>query len=151
MATTILAIHPSAHPLQGIREADSSVVGGVVGAAEIENMFLLILISILFKTALSASSSALGCKWLLQVKAPVIAGTTFIVWFERSTILIVNVYSGAGSRSVNVTVYCEVKLAIIGPSSDEGSTVEMINSCSGWYSVRPDKVMILLLVSVGWP
>ena len=64
----------------------------------------------------------------------------------------VNEYSVAGSRSVNVTVYWELKLAIISPSSDEGSTVEMINSCSGWYSVSPDKVMVILvLVSVGWP
>ena len=59
----------------------------------------------------------------------------------------VKLYLVAGSRSVNVTVYCiedEVKLAIIGPSSDGGgSTVEMINSCSGWYSVR-GRVMVMV-------
>ena len=52
----------------------------------------------------------------------------------------------ASVRPVNVTVYCiegEVKLAFIGPSSDGGSTVEMINSCSGWYSVR-GRVMVMV-------
>ena len=74
------------------------------------------------------------------------ADTTSTALFERRTILMVNVYSVAGSRSVNVTVYCiedEVKLAIIGLSSDGGSTVEIINSCSGWYSVR-GRVMVMV-------
>ena len=74
------------------------------------------------------------------------ADTTSTALFERRTILMVNVYSVAWSRSVNVTVYCiegEVKSAIIGPSSDRGSTVEMINSCSGWYSVR-GRVMVMV-------
>ena len=79
-------------------------------------------------------------------KLPVTADTTSTPVLERRTILMVNVYSVAGSRSVNVTVYCiegEVKSAITGPSSDGGSTVEMINSCSGWYSVR-GRVMVMV-------
>ena len=52
----------------------------------------------------------------------------------------VNVYIVAGSRSVNVTMYCiegEVKLAIsVILFSPGAEAVEMINSCSGWYSVR---------------
>ena len=83
---------------------------------------------------------------VLLVTTLVTAGTRFTVMLERKTILMVNMYSVAGSRSVNVTVYCiegAVKLAIIGPSSDGGSTVEMINSCSGWYSVR-GRVMVMV-------
>ena len=89
---------------------------------------------------------------MLRVFSPVVVnvalagGTTSTFLSECRTILMVNVYSVAGSRSVNVTVYCiegEVKLALIGPSSDGGSTVEMINSCSGWYSVR-GRVMVMV-------
>ena len=83
---------------------------------------------------------------VLLVTTLVTAGTTFTVMLERKTILMVNMYSVAGFRSVNVTVYCiegEVKLAIIGPSPDGGSTVDMINSCSGWYSVR-GRVMVMV-------
>ena len=66
------------------------------------------------------------------------AGITSTVLSKRRTILMVNVYSVSGSRFSNVTVYCiegEVKSAIISPPSERGSTVEMINNCSGWYSV----------------
>ena len=82
----------------------------------------------------------------MVVKVPVTAGTTFTVLLERRTILMENVYAVVSARPVIVTVYCiegEVKSAIIGPSSDGGSTVEMINSCSGWYSVR-GRVMVMV-------
>ena len=74
-------------------------------------------------------------------------GITSTVLFERKTILMVNVYSVAGSRSVNVTVYRiegEVKLAISVVSFSPGAeAVDMINSCSGWYSVR-GRVMVMV-------
>ena len=75
-----------------------------------------------------------------------IAGTTSALLFKRMTILIVKLYVVKSVRPVNVAVYCiegEVKSATIGPSSDGGSTVEMINSCSGWYSVR-GRVMLMV-------
>ena len=82
----------------------------------------------------------------MVVKLPVTASTTSTVLLVRKTILMDNVYAVVSARPVIVTVYCiegEVKLSIIGPSPDGGSTVEMINSCSGWYSVR-GRVMVMV-------